>query len=100
MAVPFADPNFTTPMDWWKYNNLVTDNWFGHFLLIIIFVVTYVSLDKNHPDVAFSGSFFLTFTIAMLLWFMELIPLFDIITILILFGFSLVANIIAGRRFG
>lgn len=99
MAVPFNDPNFSKPLDWWVYNNEITQGWWGHFLLIIVFVVTYVYLDKRESAVAFAGSLFFTMVIAMLLWFMELIPLGDVYIGLVLFAISLVANLWRNRGY-
>jgi len=93
MTNPFSDPNLTSPIDWWKYDNLVTGGWFAHFILIIILVVSYAALDKRFPEVALAGSLFLTLVSAMLLWFMELIPLYDIYIGLILFVIVIIANL-------
>ena len=93
IAIPFPDPNLSDPIQWWQYNNTVTQGWFAHFILIIIFIVSYAALDKKYPEVALAGSLFLSLVMAMLLWFMELIPLYDIYIGLILFVIVIIANL-------
>ena len=93
MTNPFPDINVTSPIEWWQYNYTVTNGWFGHFILLIILIVSYAALDKKHPEIALAGSLFLSLICAMLLWFMSLIPLYDIYIGLILFVVVLIANL-------
>ena len=97
MTAPFDTPNFTKPTDWWVYNNTVTDGWWGHILLIIIFVTSYFGLGKAKPEVALVGSLFLTLVSGLVLFFMKIVPLSDLYVVGILFVISLIANIFSRK---
>jgi len=61
-------------VDWMQWTNSVTDGYFGLLVLVVAFLICWVSIsytDKSQN--ALIGSMFVTFVIGLLLWLMGLL---------------------------
>ena len=70
----FDSANFTQPQNWITYVNTVTDGYFGYFFLLIIFIASYMGLGYLPAEKAFAGAIWLTTFMAVLLYFIGVIP--------------------------
>lgn len=70
----FEDANFSSPGDWMAYTNSVTGGYFGYFFLVIVFIASISGLGFLPIQKSFAGAMWLTTIIAILLYFMGVIP--------------------------
>ena len=74
MTVNYTMPtNITSITDWMQWGNVITGNWYGIVLIVMIFVITYISL-KDYPNKrAFAAAAFITGITTVLLRFIGLV---------------------------
>lgn len=73
MTIPLM--NATKPWELIVYVNEVTNYWFGTFMLVIIFVVSYLSTTHLPSNRSLAISSFLTCVMSVLFWFIGVIEL-------------------------
>jgi hypothetical protein len=79
--------NATQPWEIIPYLNRITGGWFAMLIILVIWMVGYMSLSNLHPKNAFTGATFLTLIISILFYFLGSLPMYVII-ILLLFLFA------------
>jgi len=80
----FGDPNLTRPYELLTYTNTVTDGLLGAVILLLIFIVGFVSMKNYRTSSAFAASAFITTILAVLLRALDVIK--DEILFLCIFG--------------
>jgi type II secretory pathway component PulF len=86
----FRDPNMTSWYEIFHFANEVTDNAFGIFIILGVFIITFLAL-KNHPaEKAFASSTFITAVIGIILRLMNIIDAYVMFICIIGAGISIV----------
>jgi len=87
--------NVTTPVEMMQYTNTLTEDLFGIFILVGLFMVTFLS-QKNYPTPrAFASASFTTAIASYLLFIMDLVPVAGVLTatvMLVVSVFFLMSN--------
>lgn len=59
--------NLTRPYELFQYAHTVTEGYLGTVIVMVVFMISFISLKVYRPTAAFAASAFITTTIAMLL---------------------------------
>ena len=71
-------------VEWMQWTGMVTNNYFGILLLLITFLIAWVSISyTDRGQNALMGSTFITFIIGMILWLIGLLSLHWVVLLLL-----------------
>lgn len=91
MAAPYPNPNVTGYVELLQYTNTVTNNLFGLGLLLMIFIVSFLSLKIYTTERAFATASFIT---AMSSYFLAILGLIATIIVVVPTIMALISIII------
>jgi len=75
--MPWITPtNYTTFAGLLQYSNIVTSGWFAPVILFSIFTIMFISMNRYPTISAFSAASFITATVAVLFYMMDLVSIF------------------------
>ena len=90
MTIPYM--NATQPWEIMPYLNSITGGWFTTFIVICIWIVSFMALSNLTPKHGFTAATFLTFIISLIFFFMEALPLTAVIALAFCLGLSVIIN--------
>ncbi len=86
----FAPPNITAPLEMFTYTNDLTGLMLGPILLVVMFVILFISFKTVDTEKSFAVSVFITSVIGILMTVVKLAAPELAIVLIILTGFSVI----------
>jgi len=95
MTANFSYPTNATKMyQIFQYSNTVTNEWFGAVILIMLFVIIFITLKDYKTNRAFATASFITAVVAVLFKSFSIITDFTLYLFIIAAGLGLVALLV------
>jgi hypothetical protein len=79
MTYLYNTPNATSIVDLFSYGNYVTNNVFGLFILVSVFLVMFLAMKQYPTEKAFASSSFTTALVSYMLSILGLVPSYAVL---------------------